>query len=228
VLLVLHRVQRPLPSPTSRPLAAVPARTWGWMPQRRATEGQRGLGGDRAIGRDTLASEGTGGCHSPAVPPCSPQLPSQGGVTQPSPAAQGQQRSVPPAQPGAAGSPQPHAARGSAWGGRSSQAGGNRGCSPRETWVLGVQPHQVGGTKLYSGDENQDRQAQLLPGFGQCRGLGGQGREGWSPGAETLPDPCPPSWAPPTSPGFIFLPGKHEEKQDEHGFISRCFTRKYT
>uniref|UniRef100_A0A8B9SLY1 Heat shock protein family B (small) member 1 n=1 Tax=Anas platyrhynchos TaxID=8839 RepID=A0A8B9SLY1_ANAPL len=22
--------------------------------------------------------------------------------------------------------------------------------------------------------------------------------------------------------------GKHEEKQDEHGFISRCFTRKYT
>lgn len=27
---------------------------------------------------------------------------------------------------------------------------------------------------------------------------------------------------------FFFLPGKHEEKQDEHGFISRCFTRKYT
>ncbi|KAG8122797.1 hypothetical protein E2320_018189 [Naja naja] len=24
------------------------------------------------------------------------------------------------------------------------------------------------------------------------------------------------------------FPGKHEEKQDEHGFISRCFTRKYT
>uniref|UniRef100_A0A8C3KR79 Heat shock protein family B (small) member 1 n=1 Tax=Calidris pygmaea TaxID=425635 RepID=A0A8C3KR79_9CHAR len=27
---------------------------------------------------------------------------------------------------------------------------------------------------------------------------------------------------------FFPLPGKHEEKQDEHGFISRCFTRKYT
>jgi len=23
------------------------------------------------------------------------------------------------------------------------------------------------------------------------------------------------------------LPGKHEERQDDHGYISRCFTRKY-
>ena len=37
--------------------------------------------------------------------------------------------------------------------------------------------------------------------------------------------------APPASADLLpvpLLPGKHEERQDEHGFISRCFTRKYT
>nr|AYN74415.1 heat shock protein [Acipenser oxyrinchus oxyrinchus] len=28
--------------------------------------------------------------------------------------------------------------------------------------------------------------------------------------------------------GYVEISGKHEERQDEHGFISRCFTRKYT
>uniref|UniRef100_A0A3P9IDD6 SHSP domain-containing protein n=1 Tax=Oryzias latipes TaxID=8090 RepID=A0A3P9IDD6_ORYLA len=27
--------------------------------------------------------------------------------------------------------------------------------------------------------------------------------------------------------GFLEVRGKHEEKPDQHGFISRCFTRKY-
>ncbi|XP_068121476.1 heat shock protein beta-1 [Hyperolius riggenbachi] len=31
-----------------------------------------------------------------------------------------------------------------------------------------------------------------------------------------------------TRDGLVEITGKHEEKQDEHGFISRCFTRKYT
>ncbi|XP_029469117.1 heat shock protein beta-1 [Rhinatrema bivittatum] len=31
-----------------------------------------------------------------------------------------------------------------------------------------------------------------------------------------------------TKEGIVEITGKHEEKQDEHGFISRCFTRKYT
>ncbi|KAM7139534.1 heat shock protein beta-1 [Macrochelys suwanniensis] len=31
-----------------------------------------------------------------------------------------------------------------------------------------------------------------------------------------------------TKDGVVEITGKHEEKQDEHGFISRCFTRKYT
>lgn len=31
-----------------------------------------------------------------------------------------------------------------------------------------------------------------------------------------------------TKDGIVEITGKHEEKQDEHGFISRCFTRKYT
>ena len=26
----------------------------------------------------------------------------------------------------------------------------------------------------------------------------------------------------------LFHTGKHEERRDEHGYISRCFTRKYT
>ncbi|XP_043936590.1 heat shock protein beta-1 [Protopterus annectens] len=30
-----------------------------------------------------------------------------------------------------------------------------------------------------------------------------------------------------TKDGVVEITGKHEEKQDEHGFISRCFTRKY-
>ncbi|XP_045780130.1 protein lethal(2)essential for life-like [Maniola jurtina] len=30
-----------------------------------------------------------------------------------------------------------------------------------------------------------------------------------------------------TADGFIVVEGKHEEKQDEHGYISRQFTRKY-
>ncbi|XP_050965800.1 heat shock protein 67B1 isoform X3 [Labeo rohita] len=28
--------------------------------------------------------------------------------------------------------------------------------------------------------------------------------------------------------GFLVVAGKHEERQDEHGYIARCFTRKYT
>ncbi|XP_058630941.1 heat shock protein beta-1 [Onychostoma macrolepis] len=28
--------------------------------------------------------------------------------------------------------------------------------------------------------------------------------------------------------GLLVVAGKHEERQDEHGYISRCFTRKYT
>nr|XP_039327080.1 heat shock protein beta-1-like [Saimiri boliviensis boliviensis] len=31
-----------------------------------------------------------------------------------------------------------------------------------------------------------------------------------------------------TKDGVVEITGKHEERQDEHGFISRCFTRKYT
>ncbi|XP_069471052.1 heat shock protein beta-1 [Ambystoma mexicanum] len=31
-----------------------------------------------------------------------------------------------------------------------------------------------------------------------------------------------------TKDGIVEITGKHEEKRDEHGFISRCFTRKYT
>ncbi|MBN3308313.1 HSPB1 protein, partial [Amia calva] len=31
-----------------------------------------------------------------------------------------------------------------------------------------------------------------------------------------------------TKDGVVEISGKHEERQDEHGFISRCFTRKYT
>ncbi|NXB51809.1 HSPB1 protein, partial [Leucopsar rothschildi] len=31
-----------------------------------------------------------------------------------------------------------------------------------------------------------------------------------------------------TKDNIVEITGKHEEKQDEHGFISRCFTRKYT
>ncbi|XP_025919449.1 heat shock protein beta-1 [Apteryx mantelli] len=31
-----------------------------------------------------------------------------------------------------------------------------------------------------------------------------------------------------TKDNVVEITGKHEEKQDEHGFISRCFTRKYT
>ncbi|MBN3275730.1 HSPB1 protein, partial [Polyodon spathula] len=27
--------------------------------------------------------------------------------------------------------------------------------------------------------------------------------------------------------GYVEISGKHKERQDEHGFISRCFTRKY-
>ncbi|XP_026317222.1 protein lethal(2)essential for life-like [Hyposmocoma kahamanoa] len=30
-----------------------------------------------------------------------------------------------------------------------------------------------------------------------------------------------------TADGFVIVEGKHEEKQDEHGYISRQFTRKY-
>ncbi|XP_036454306.1 heat shock protein 67B1 [Colossoma macropomum] len=30
-----------------------------------------------------------------------------------------------------------------------------------------------------------------------------------------------------TQTGFLVIEGKHEERQDEHGYISRCFTRKY-
>nr|pir actin polymerization inhibitor - turkey (fragments) [Meleagris gallopavo] len=31
-----------------------------------------------------------------------------------------------------------------------------------------------------------------------------------------------------TKDNIVEITGKHEERQDEHGFISRCFTRKYT
>ncbi|XP_055964200.1 heat shock protein beta-1 [Sorex fumeus] len=31
-----------------------------------------------------------------------------------------------------------------------------------------------------------------------------------------------------TRDGVVEITGKHEERQDEHGYISRCFTRKYT
>ncbi|KPP69966.1 heat shock protein beta-1-like [Scleropages formosus] len=31
-----------------------------------------------------------------------------------------------------------------------------------------------------------------------------------------------------TKNGVVEITGKHEERRDEHGFISRCFTRKYT
>ncbi|KAM4820531.1 heat shock protein beta-1 [Thomomys bottae] len=31
-----------------------------------------------------------------------------------------------------------------------------------------------------------------------------------------------------TKDGLVEITGKHEERQDEHGYISRCFTRKYT
>ncbi|XP_048860620.1 heat shock protein beta-1-like [Brienomyrus brachyistius] len=30
-----------------------------------------------------------------------------------------------------------------------------------------------------------------------------------------------------TKEGYLEIAGKHEERQDEHGFVSRCFTRKY-
>nr|XP_035928306.1 heat shock protein beta-1 [Halichoerus grypus] len=31
-----------------------------------------------------------------------------------------------------------------------------------------------------------------------------------------------------TKEGVVEITGKHEERQDEHGYVSRCFTRKYT
>uniref|UniRef100_A0A8C9PI90 Heat shock protein family B (small) member 1 n=1 Tax=Spermophilus dauricus TaxID=99837 RepID=A0A8C9PI90_SPEDA len=31
-----------------------------------------------------------------------------------------------------------------------------------------------------------------------------------------------------TKDGVVEITGKHEERQDEHGYVSRCFTRKYT
>ncbi|CAG5876756.1 heat shock protein beta-1 [Menidia menidia] len=31
-----------------------------------------------------------------------------------------------------------------------------------------------------------------------------------------------------TKDGVLEISGKHEERKDEHGFVSRCFTRKYT
>uniref|UniRef100_UPI003AAF9FAD heat shock protein beta-1 isoform X3 n=1 Tax=Centroberyx gerrardi TaxID=166262 RepID=UPI003AAF9FAD len=31
-----------------------------------------------------------------------------------------------------------------------------------------------------------------------------------------------------TKDGVVEITGKHEERRDEHGFVSRCFTRKYT
>ncbi|KAJ8275809.1 hypothetical protein COCON_G00075610 [Conger conger] len=31
-----------------------------------------------------------------------------------------------------------------------------------------------------------------------------------------------------TKDGMVEITGKHEERKDEHGFVSRCFTRKYT
>ncbi|XP_034540488.1 heat shock protein beta-1 [Notolabrus celidotus] len=31
-----------------------------------------------------------------------------------------------------------------------------------------------------------------------------------------------------TKDGVVEISGKHEERKDEHGFVSRCFTRKYT
>lgn len=31
-----------------------------------------------------------------------------------------------------------------------------------------------------------------------------------------------------TKDGIVEITGKHEERKDEHGFVSRCFTRKYT
>lgn len=31
-----------------------------------------------------------------------------------------------------------------------------------------------------------------------------------------------------TKDGVVEITGKHEERKDEHGFVSRCFTRKYT
>ncbi|XP_072231512.1 heat shock protein beta-1 [Leuresthes tenuis] len=31
-----------------------------------------------------------------------------------------------------------------------------------------------------------------------------------------------------TKDGVLEITGKHEERKDEHGFVSRCFTRKYT
>ena len=59
--------------------------------------------------------------------------------------------------------------------------------------------------------------------------------ESWPPGGTRLdvrqlerpPLPASSDLLPPAPP----LPspsGKHEERQDEHGYISRCFTRKYT
>lgn len=44
---------------------------------------------------------------------------------------------------------------------------------------------------------------------------------GWGRKVPAQPVPSAIEW-------FCFFLGKHEEKQDEHGFISRCFTRKYT
>ncbi|XP_015425726.1 PREDICTED: heat shock protein beta-1 [Myotis davidii] len=71
---------------------------------------------------------------------------------------------------------------------------------------------------------------------------------GWPGSLRPLPGPqnSPPVWVghesrplggacldvaekrSPLTSDLLPFPGKHEERQDEHGYISRCFTRKYT
>ncbi|XP_010219949.1 PREDICTED: heat shock protein beta-1 [Tinamus guttatus] len=96
-------------------------------------------------------------------------------------------------------------------------------------------PRQTRTQREESGGEDGEGLEDLEPEQGAMRGEGARLRQTLpcpsSAGAGSPRGGCPGRGglsAGVTLAAFPFLPGKHEEKQDEHGFISRCFTRKYT
>ncbi|KAM4700018.1 LOW QUALITY PROTEIN: heat shock protein beta-1 [Discoglossus pictus] len=71
---------------------------------------------------------------------------------------------------------------------------------------------------------NRALSRQLSSGISEIRQTHGQ----WKISLDVKPFCNQKSWLWKTKDGIVEITGKHEEKQDEHGFISRCFTRKYT